>query len=90
MNDYSIEDISMVPWVNCCTEFYDAWDHLDTGSYKNVEAWRKQIRASGAVHFLLISSFLAFTYLTFQVKPHSLMPMKSRCFTVNLVGPIIN
>jgi GST-like protein len=43
MNDYSIVDISMVPWVNCCAEFYDAWDYLDMGSYKNVEDWRKRV-----------------------------------------------
>ena len=43
VDDYSIVDISMVPWVNCCAEFYDAWEYLDMGSYKNVEDWRKRV-----------------------------------------------
>ena len=43
MDEYSIVDISMVPWVNCCAEFYDAWEYLDMGSYSNVEAWRKRV-----------------------------------------------
>jgi len=43
MEDYSIVDISMVPWVNCCAEFYDAWEYLDMGSTKNVEDWRKRV-----------------------------------------------
>ena len=43
MDDYSIVDISMVPWVNCCAEFYEAWDFLDMGSYKHVEDWRKRV-----------------------------------------------
>lgn len=43
MDEYSIVDISMVPWVNCCAEFYDAWDYLGMGDYKNVEAWRKRV-----------------------------------------------
>jgi GST-like protein len=43
MDEYSIVDISMVPWVNCCAEFYDAWDYLEMGSFKNVEAWRHRV-----------------------------------------------
>jgi len=43
MEDYSIVDIAMVPWVNCCAEFYDAWDYLEMGSFLNVEAWRKRV-----------------------------------------------
>ena len=43
MDDYSIVDISMVPWVNCCAEFYDAWDYLEMGSFGNVEGWRKRV-----------------------------------------------
>ena len=43
MDDYSIVDISMVPWVNCCAEFYDAWAYLEMGSFTNVETWRKRV-----------------------------------------------
>lgn len=43
MDDYSIVDISMVPWINCCAEFYEAWEWLEMGSFKNVEAWRKRV-----------------------------------------------
>ncbi len=43
MDDYSIVDISMVPWVNCCAEFYDAWEYLDMGNFKNVEDWRRRV-----------------------------------------------
>lgn len=43
MDDYSIVDISMVPWVNCCADFYGAWEYLEMGSFKNVEAWRKRV-----------------------------------------------
>ena len=43
MDDYSIVDISMVPWINCCAEFYDAWDWLEMGTFRNVEAWRKRV-----------------------------------------------
>lgn len=43
MDDYSIVDISLVPWVNCCAEFYGAWEYLEMGSYRNVEAWRARV-----------------------------------------------
>jgi len=43
VNDYSIVDIAMAPWVNCCAEFYDAWEYLEMGSFENVEAWRKRV-----------------------------------------------
>ncbi|MDG1852520.1 MAG: glutathione binding-like protein, partial [Gammaproteobacteria bacterium] len=43
MHEYSIVDIAMVPWINCCAEFYEAWEHLDMGSFANVEAWRKRV-----------------------------------------------
>jgi GST-like protein len=43
MDEYSIVDIAMVPWINCCAEFYEAWEHLDMGSFANVEAWRKRV-----------------------------------------------
>ena len=43
MGDYSIVDIATVPWVNCCAEFYEAWDYLEMGSYGNVEAWRLRV-----------------------------------------------
>ena len=43
MDDYSIVDISIVPWVNCCAEFYGAWEYLEMGGFKNVEAWRNRV-----------------------------------------------
>ena len=43
MDEYSIVDIAIVPWVNCCAEFYEAWDFLEMGSFSNVEAWRKRV-----------------------------------------------
>ena len=43
VDDYSIVDISIVPWVNCCAEFYQAWDHLEMEKFANVEAWRKRV-----------------------------------------------
>jgi len=43
MDDYSIVDIAIVPWVNCCAEFYEAWDYLEMGSFRNVESWRKRV-----------------------------------------------
>lgn len=43
VDDYSIVDIAIAPWVNCCAEFYDAWDALDMGSFGNVESWRKRV-----------------------------------------------
>ena len=43
MDDYSIVDIATVPWVNCCADFYGAWEYLEMASFKNVEAWRKRV-----------------------------------------------
>lgn len=40
---YSIVDISIVPWVNCCAEFYQAWEYLEMETFTNVEAWRRRI-----------------------------------------------
>ena len=49
MDDYSIVDIAIVPWVNTCAEFYDAFDYLDMGSYTHVEAWRRLVNSRDAV-----------------------------------------
>lgn len=43
MDDYSIVDIALVPWVNTCADFYDAWEYLGMGNFTHVEAWRKRI-----------------------------------------------
>ena len=49
VDDYSIVDIAIVPWVNTCAEFYEAFDPLDMGSYTHVEAWRRRINDRAAV-----------------------------------------
>jgi GST-like protein len=43
VDDFSIVDIAIVPWVNTCAEFYEAFDYLDMGRYTHVEAWRRRI-----------------------------------------------
>lgn len=48
VDDYSIVDISIAPWVNCCAEFYEAWEHLNMGQFANLEAWRLRVSARPA------------------------------------------
>ena len=43
VDEYSIVDISIVPWVNRCAEFYEAWEYLEMEKFANVEAWRRRI-----------------------------------------------
>ncbi|MES2626070.1 MAG: glutathione S-transferase N-terminal domain-containing protein [Pseudomonadota bacterium] len=43
MDDFSIVDIAMVPWVECLDLFYHASAHLDMPEYEHVQAWRKRV-----------------------------------------------
>jgi GST-like protein len=48
MDDYSIVDIAIVPWVETLADFYDAWGYLNMRNFSNVERWRKQVTARPA------------------------------------------
>ena len=48
MDDYTIVDMSMVPWVETLAGFYDAWGYLNMRNFGNVERWRKQVTARPA------------------------------------------
>lgn len=43
MDEYSIVDIAIVPWVNCCAEFYEAYEALEMDSFPHVDAWRRRV-----------------------------------------------
>lgn len=43
MDDYSIVDIAMVPWVDCLDSFYQAGEILELDTFKHVLAWRKRV-----------------------------------------------
>lgn len=43
MDEYSIVDIAMVPWVDCLDGFYEGGEVLAFNSYENVVAWRKRV-----------------------------------------------
>jgi len=43
VDDYSIVDIAIAPWVNCCAEFYEAREYLGMEGFKNVENWRLRV-----------------------------------------------
>ena len=48
MDDFSIVDLSMVPWVNCLDGFYEGGEVLGFNSFKNVVAWRDRVTARPA------------------------------------------
>lgn len=48
MDDYSVVDIAMVPWVEILDGFYGAGEHLDMPSFPNVQAWRRRITSRPA------------------------------------------
>jgi len=48
VDEYSIADIAIFPWVNCLEEFYGAVEQVDLKSYGNVEAWRARCNARPA------------------------------------------
>jgi GST-like protein len=39
VDDYSIADIAIFPWVLCLDKFYSASEHLGLSEYKNVNRW---------------------------------------------------
>lgn len=39
--EYTIADITIFPWVNCLSEFYEADGYLELSSFKNVNNWLK-------------------------------------------------
>ena len=43
IDEYSIVDIAIVPWVNCCAEFYEAYEALEMASFAHVDAWRQRV-----------------------------------------------
>jgi GST-like protein len=45
---YSIVDMAHVPWVDCLSGFYKAYDHLGMGDFEHVERWRAQVMARPA------------------------------------------
>jgi GST-like protein len=48
MDDYSIVDIAIVPWVECLENFYNASEHLDLPSFEHVQQWRKRVTSRPA------------------------------------------
>lgn len=48
MDDYSIVDISIMPWVECLDGFYKAGEHLQMDTFENVQAWRKRVTSRPA------------------------------------------
>ncbi|MDT8397360.1 MAG: glutathione S-transferase N-terminal domain-containing protein [Pseudomonadales bacterium] len=48
MDDYSIVDIAIMPWVECLAGFYQASDHLEMDSFANVQAWRQRVTSRPA------------------------------------------
>lgn len=45
LDDYSIVDMAIVPWVECLVDFYKAADVLELDTLKNVQAWRARVTA---------------------------------------------
>lgn len=48
MDDYSIVDIAIAPWVDCLDGFYQAGEHLNMKQFKNVMAWRERVTSRPA------------------------------------------
>ena len=48
MGDYSIVDMSIVPWVEGLVDFYKAADVLEIDSLQHLNAWRKRVTARPA------------------------------------------
>ncbi|MCJ9428630.1 glutathione S-transferase N-terminal domain-containing protein [Kordiimonas marina] len=48
VDEYSIADIAIFPWVNCLEEFYGVVEQVDLYSFGNVEAWRARCNARPA------------------------------------------
>ena len=48
MDEFSIVDIAIVPWVECLDVTYHASEHLDMPSYENVQDWRKRVTSRPA------------------------------------------
>ncbi len=57
-DDYTIADMSIVPWIVCLDQFYQAHDFLNLSQFKNVNAWatrsldRPKTKAGTTVCFL--------------------------------------
>lgn len=43
-DEYSIADMATFPWVLCLDKFYEAKDHLELGSFKNISPWLNRIK----------------------------------------------
>ena len=43
MDEYSIVDLSMVPWVDCLVAFYDAREILAFDTYNNIVGWHQRV-----------------------------------------------
>ena len=48
MDDYSIVDIAMVPWLEGAEFFYKARDVLEMPSFEHVQRWREKVRSRPA------------------------------------------
>jgi len=43
VDEYSIADMAIFPWVLCLDKFYEASEHLGLKDYKNVNSWLERI-----------------------------------------------
>jgi len=48
-NELTIADFAIFPWVLCLDEFYEAGEHLDLESFKNISKWVAEIKERPAV-----------------------------------------
>ncbi len=42
-NEYTIADMSIVPWIRCLDAFYKAGDYLSLNEFKNVSKWVSRV-----------------------------------------------
>ena len=48
-SDYSIADMSIYPWINALSTWYQAGEYLQMDSYKNVTRWCETMASRPAV-----------------------------------------
>lgn len=48
-DEYTIADMSIMPWILCLREFYGGGEFLELDSYRNVDAWVARLRERPAV-----------------------------------------